>query len=135
MLEPRRGFEPYSSMFWLADSGAVSLYHSVPLFPHPKTGAAMASSLSDAESVKQNNRWIRVTESRCPEPTRACGVFSLHAYVGVHVSSSYWLCLGVLERSGEGVDSCPEARCVKGSELLGPGCSAGTQADAAIDIW
>lgn len=86
------------------------LHHSVPLFLHLKTGAIMVSPLRDTESVKQNNRWIRVTESRCPEPTWACGIFPLHAYVRVHVSFSYWLCLGVLERPREGVDSCPEAR-------------------------
>jgi hypothetical protein len=74
-------------------------------------------------------------ESRCPGSTRACGVFSLQACVRVHVLFSYCLCLGVLERPGEGVDSCPEATWVKGSEVLGPGCSAGTRADAAIDIW
>lgn len=75
-------------------------------------------------------------ESHCPGPTRARGISSLHAYVRVHVSSSYWLCLGgVLERPGERVDLCREARWVKGSEVLGPGCPAGTQADAAIDIY
>lgn len=59
-------------------------------------------------------------ESHCPGPTRASGIFSLHAYIRVHVFSSYWFCLEVLERPGEGVDLCWEARWVKGSELPGP---------------
>lgn len=94
------------------------LYHPVPRFPHLKTGAIMVSSLMPLRALSER-MCGRAMENGCPWPTQASYVFSLHAYARVHVSSGHWLCLVVLERPGEGVDSCPETRWVKDCEVLG----------------
>lgn len=99
MLEQLPGFIPT-----LPRSGWAAwrrfLYHSASV-ASVSTAVIMVSSLSGAESTKRDNVWVRYGEQL---PTANTGVllFSLHAYVTVHVSSTHQLCLVVLERPGGG---------------------------------